>query len=273
MLRPLGGEHLGCQHMLELGVADRKGERAEATDRAGMAVGNRMGRARQHYAQFRRHDVRNALLGIAEIEDANAVAAAALAHGAQEGRAVRIGAVVAAGLGCDGMILHGKGEIGPPYRSVRLGELAEGEGTVQIVQHVAIDIDEVAAIGAARHEMGIPDLVEQGLRHGGFRHRGADGLEHLVRVESNAAPDPAGRRCARKRAPRDDGVCDASSVLAGWSGGMFRGRQVSMRSTSIRLATAPEIGILLAKYRSLGNGVDAMEEASCSTEVRSERLR
>jgi hypothetical protein len=42
---------------------------------------------------------------------------------------------------------------------------------------VPVDIDEIAAIGAARHQMGIPDLVEQGLRHGGFRRCGADGVE------------------------------------------------------------------------------------------------
>ena len=60
------------------------------------------------------------------------------------------------------MILHGEGEIGPPHRPVGLGELLEGMGTVQFVEHVPVDIDEIAAIGAPRHEVGIPDLVEQG---------------------------------------------------------------------------------------------------------------
>ena len=181
-LRPLGRKHLGRQHMLELGGADREGERAEAADGAGMAVGHRMGRARQHHAQFRRHHVGDALLGVAEIEDADAVAAAALAHGAQERGALGIGGVVAPGRRGDGVILHGEGEIGPPHRPVGLGELLECMGTVQLMQHVPVDIDEIAAIGAARHEMGIPYLVEQCLRHGWFRYRGAGGVEHGVEL-------------------------------------------------------------------------------------------
>jgi len=96
------------------------------------------------------------------------VAAAGLAHGAQERGAVGIGGVVAAGRGGDGVILHGEGEIGPPHRPVRLGELLECVGAVKLVEHVPVDVDEIAAIGAPRHEMRIPDLVEQGLQHGGF---------------------------------------------------------------------------------------------------------
>jgi len=45
---------------------------------------------------------------------------------------------------------------------------SKGVGRVQFVQHVAVDIDQVAAIGAPRHQMGLPDLVEQGLGHDGF---------------------------------------------------------------------------------------------------------
>jgi hypothetical protein len=43
--------------------------------------------------------------------------------------------------------------------------------------------------------------------------------------------------------------------------------------TSMRLATAPEMGILPAKYRSPGMRSKRWEEASCNTEVRSQRLR
>jgi hypothetical protein len=28
-----------------------------------------------------------------------------------------------------------------------------------------VDIDEIAPVGALRHQMGVPDFVEQGLRH------------------------------------------------------------------------------------------------------------
>jgi hypothetical protein len=46
--------------------------------------------------------------------------------------------------------------------------LLEGVGRVQLVQHVPVDIDEVAAVGAPPHQVRLPDLVEQGLGHDGF---------------------------------------------------------------------------------------------------------
>jgi hypothetical protein len=49
---------------------------------------------------------------------------------------------------------------------VLLLQLLEGVGSVQLVQHVPVDIDEIAAIGAPPHQVRLPDLVEQGLGHG-----------------------------------------------------------------------------------------------------------
>ncbi len=69
---------------------------------------------------------------------------------------------------CDGVVLHGEGQIRPAHAPVLLLQLFEGVGSVQLVQHVAVDIDEVAAIATPRHQMGLPDLVEQGLGHDGF---------------------------------------------------------------------------------------------------------
>jgi hypothetical protein len=140
----------------------------------------------------------DALLGIAEIEDANAVAPAAFAHGAQERGAVGIGGVVAAGRRGDGVILHREGEIGPPHRPVRLGKLREGMGPMQLMQHVPVDIDEIAAIGAPRDEMGLPDLVEQGLRNGGVRGCGARADSNIWggRSQTRAAREARARRRA-----------------------------------------------------------------------------
>ena len=162
---PLHRHHLGRQNMRELGGAAAEGERAEPADRRGMAVGDRMGRARQHHAKLRRHHVRDALLRIAEIEDADAVLGTALAHGAQEGGAGRIGGVVATGFCGDGVVLHREGEVGAPHRPLLFFQRLEGMRGVQLVQHVAVDINKVAPVGATRHQMGVPDLVEQGLRH------------------------------------------------------------------------------------------------------------
>jgi hypothetical protein len=152
--------------MRELAGAAAEGERAEPAHGAGVAVGHRVGRARQHHAELGRDHVRDALLGIVDVEQADAVAAAAFAHRLEKGRARRIGGVVATWPGGDGVILHGEGEVGPAHRPLLLVELLEGVGRVQLVQHVAVDIDEVASVGAPRDQMRVPDLVEQGLSHG-----------------------------------------------------------------------------------------------------------
>ncbi len=152
--------------MRELGGAAAEGHRAEAAHGAGVAVRYRVGRARQHHAELRRHHVRDALLGIIDVVELDAVLPAAFAHGLEKGRARRVGIVVAAGLGGDGVVLHGEGEVRPPHRPLLLLQLFERMGRVQLVQHVAVDIDELAAVRAPRDEMGVPDLVEQGFGHG-----------------------------------------------------------------------------------------------------------
>ena len=167
--------------------AAAEGERAEAADGAGMAVGNGVGRARQHHAELRRDDVGDALLRVIDVEKPDGVAAAALAHRLEKRRARWVGAVVAARLGGDGVILHREGEVRPAHRPLLLLQLLEGVGRVQLVQHVPVDVDQIAAVGAARHQMRVPDLVEQGGGHGGDTSGSACGTEE-ARGHSWARP-------------------------------------------------------------------------------------
>ncbi len=78
----------------------------------------------------------------------------------------RIGVVAAAGLGRNRMILHREGEIGPVHGALLLCQLGEGVMGMQFVQHVTVDIDELAAVGALADAVEVPDLVEQSARHG-----------------------------------------------------------------------------------------------------------
>ena len=64
------------------------------------------------------------------------------------------------------MILHREGEVGARHVAALLGELAERVRRVQLMQHMAVDINQVAAVHAPRHEMGVPDFLEQVFRHG-----------------------------------------------------------------------------------------------------------
>ena len=109
-----------------------------------------------------------------------AVLARALAHRPQERGAGRIGVVIAAGLGGDGVVLHGEGQIGPVDRPALLLQRRKGMMRVQFVQHVTVDIEQVAAVGALPDQVRIPDFVEQSARHG--VGPGADGLAAIIRA-------------------------------------------------------------------------------------------
>jgi hypothetical protein len=58
------------------------------------------------------------------------------------------------------MILHRKGQIGAAHWPALLLQLREGVMSVQLVQYMAVDIDEIAAIGALRDAMKVPYFVE-----------------------------------------------------------------------------------------------------------------
>ena len=190
--------HLRREDVRELGGAAAEGERAEAADRAGMAVGNGVGRARQHHAELRRDHVGDALLGVVDVEKPDAVAAAALAHRLEKRRARRIGAVVAAGPGGDGVILHREGEIRPAHRPLLLLQLLEGVGRVQLVQHVPVDIDR----DRGRRRAAPPDARPRSCRTGSWAWR------RYFRISLRESLRPAGthvdwpRDAKRDRADR-----------------------------------------------------------------------
>jgi hypothetical protein len=64
------------------------------------------------------------------------------------------------------MVLHRESQIGATHRPPLFFEISEAVMRVQLVQHVAVDVEEVAAVGALAYKMKVPDLVEQSLRHG-----------------------------------------------------------------------------------------------------------
>jgi len=198
--------HLRGEDMGELAGAAAERERAEPAHRARVTVRHRVGRARQHHAELGRHHVGNALLGIVDVENLDSVALAALAHRLEEGRARRIGVVVAAGPGGDGVILHRERQIGPPHRPLLLRELLEGVRRMQLVQHVAVDIDEIAAVGALGDEVGVPDLVQQGVGHGIVAF-GSRLLGELARSRPSVSREA--KRCTPGASPRGD-ACDSA---------------------------------------------------------------
>jgi hypothetical protein len=162
--RPLQRHHLGRQDVLQLAGAAAERKRAEPSDGRRMAVRYRVRRARQHHPEFGRDHVADALLGVAEVEQPDAMPAAALAHGTEERRTVGVAQVVAAREGRNPVILHRDGQVRPPHRTACLLEALEGVRRMQLMQYVTVDIDQLAAVRTPRHAMGVPDLVEQRAR-------------------------------------------------------------------------------------------------------------
>ena len=167
-LRPFERHHLRGEDMREFARAASERQRADAADGAGMTVGDGMRCTRQDDTEFRRHDMGDTLIGIADIEQPDTAVAAAVAHRPDERRAGRIGVVAAARLGRNRMILHREGEIGPMHGTLLPLQLGEGVMGVQFVQHVTVDVDELPPVGALRDAVAIPDFVEQRARHDGL---------------------------------------------------------------------------------------------------------
>jgi len=59
------------------------------------------------------------------------------------------------------VILHGECQVGPAHRRLLLLQSREGVVGMQLVQHMTVDVEEVAAVGARANAVKVPDLVEQ----------------------------------------------------------------------------------------------------------------
>ena len=122
VVRPFERHHLGRENVGELARAATKSEGADSADCAGVAVRHRMGRAGKHDAEFGRHDMRYALLRIVDIEQPDAVLAAAFAHRLDEGGTRWIGRIVATRRRGDRMILYRERQIAD---AVKVPDLVE----------------------------------------------------------------------------------------------------------------------------------------------------
>ena len=58
------------------------------------------------------------------------------------------------------MILHRKGQVSAAHWPALLLQLRECVMSMQLVQHMAIDINEIAAVGALRDTMKVPYFIE-----------------------------------------------------------------------------------------------------------------
>jgi hypothetical protein len=179
-------EHLGREHVFEFARAAGERDRAERADRARVAVGAGVRGARQHDAEFGRDDVADALLGIAHVEEMEAVALRRRAHRLRERRRVRIGRLGAARHGRERVIEHAERQVGTTQRAPGRRESREGMRSVQLVQHVAVHVDQLATVGAPAGDVRVPHFVEERPRTHRWCNRASSASSALPMVTATA---------------------------------------------------------------------------------------
>ena len=163
---------LGGQHMADLGRADAERQRPEGPMGGRMAVAADHGHPWLSQAQFRSHDMDHAPVVGVPTRQGHAMGVAVFLQpmhlSLSLGRDIGFQPVQTRRQGRGRMV---QGRIGPAgtahLQAARL-DLAEGLGAGDLVDQVQVDIQHARRIGRFRpHDMGVPDLVEQGF---GIRH-------------------------------------------------------------------------------------------------------
>jgi hypothetical protein len=153
--------------VLDFARADAERQRAKRTVRRSMAVAanNRLAGLRD--AKFRANDVHDALVFAVHVKEADAGFAAVLLKGIE----LELGVVIEDGQravgGGDGMVHHGKSEIGAADFATFGAETGEGLGRGAFMDEVAINIYDGRLAGLLVNNVGVPDfLIERFRRHG-----------------------------------------------------------------------------------------------------------
>ena len=176
---------LGGEHVLDLGGADAKGERAHRAMRRGVAVAADDRHARLAQPLLRPDDVDDALVDAVDRE----IGDAELLHIALQGvdlqprfRVVDAAAAIARR---HVVVGHRHRRVGPA--NLAAGELQPFEGLRRrdLVDQVKIDVDQVGAFALRGDDVVLPDLVKEGARRG-------HGCGHSDWLVSSAAPAISG---------------------------------------------------------------------------------
>src|SRR6202043_3408084 len=148
-------------------------------------------RAGQAQAELGPDDMDDALAGLADIEEAHALLAAQAAEILEQAKPRGCGPNAAGSAG-NGVIGSGKGEAGVAQAIALFLDVGDSAPATEIVQQVAVDMEEGVAVAEIGDDMLVPDLVGQRLPGHSItslppaRRKGARGsfTDHL------AAPHP-----------------------------------------------------------------------------------
>ncbi len=150
----------GREHMLDFRSADTEGEGSERAVGRRMAVTADDGVAGQREALFRADDVDDALADVVHIEQRYAEILAVLLQRFD----LNAGLLVLDALGTvccrDVVIGHGQGRLGAADGAVRVAQAFESLGAGDLMNEMAVDINESGAVLLDVHQMLIPYLIE-----------------------------------------------------------------------------------------------------------------
>ena len=135
------------------------GQRRKGTVCAGVGITTDHRHARQRGPLLGADDVHDALTTVGNVEIGHAVAAGILAQGLDLQARHRVGNAVLAAGGGHVVVDHRQIGIEPPRLPVRLLQPLEGLRAGHLVQQVAVDVEQAAAIGLVADDVCIPELV------------------------------------------------------------------------------------------------------------------
>ncbi|KAI3480557.1 hypothetical protein L1887_57276 [Cichorium endivia] len=144
---------LGGEHVLYLGGADTKGERAKGTVGGGVRVTAHDGGAGKREALLGADDVDDALAVVRKAEEGETERLDIVLEGETLGSGVGLldkglGVLVGlAGGGGDVVVYSGEGAVGPAHLATGVAETLEGLWGGDLVDEVAVDVEEAGAIG------------------------------------------------------------------------------------------------------------------------------
>src|SRR5437879_4947832 len=160
-------EALCRENVLNFAGANAEGQSAESAVRGSVAVAANNGLAGLRDAQFRADDVHDALILAVHVKEADAGFAAVFLQRIE----LELGVVIENGQravrGGDGMVHHGKGEIGAADFAAFGEKSGESLGRSAFMDEVAVNIDDGGLAGLLVNDVGVPDfLIERFRSHG-----------------------------------------------------------------------------------------------------------
>ena len=156
---------LGGQDVPDLRRANTERQRAERAMRRGVRIPAHQCQARQRDPLFGSHDMHDALAGIVEAHGIEAVPARVGAQPGDQGGTFGIGDRQRPRVGRDVVVRDPERQIGTAQRPAGMVQHVEPMEPA-VVHKVTVDPQQIGAIVAGNHDMGVPYFVEQGLGHG-----------------------------------------------------------------------------------------------------------